>query len=144
MKKATKNLVAVSTVNRNSKFTMGNGAFSNDVYTTTATELYFALRRCIIAEFNSVSLRVSWGHHSDNAIYSVKKFTTPQSGNGISIGCMQFSQNGLHKIAKFVGFSQSALRDYFPKFHRLGADKPKSRTVKAKAERAGRSSSRTS
>jgi hypothetical protein len=54
---------------------------------------------------------------------------------------MRFSQNALHKIAKFVGFDKSDLRVYFPKTERTAAGKPKFRTVivgKAKAARAGR------
>ena len=137
--KGTKNPLTVSTTDRAHKYVLANKAFSNRYYTTTATDLYVAFRRRFILEtFGDVPLRVALSGILF-ADYNVAKISSTKSGNGVAIGCMRFSQNALHKIAKFVGFGKSDLRVYFPKTERTAAGKPKYRTViKAKAARAGR------
>jgi hypothetical protein len=140
MKKlGTKNPLTVSTTDRAYKYVLANKAFSNGHYTALAVALYIALRtRFITGTTGEVYLNVAQGYQSFSN-YNVVKTSSTKTGNGVAIGCMRFSQNALHKIAKFVGFSNSDLRVYFPKTQRTAAGQPKYRTVvKAKAARAGR------
>lgn len=126
----TKNPLTVSTTDRNHKYVLANNAFSNGHYTALATALYVALRTRFITGTTSrvVSLNVSRGY-DDFGNYLVIKTSSIKYGNGVAIGCMHFSQNALHKIAKFVGFSKTDLLVYFPKMTLV---------KKAKAARAGR------
>jgi hypothetical protein len=137
--------LTVSTTDRAYKYVLANKAFSNGYYTALATAIYVALRtRFIIGAtdkvYDKVYLNVAEGYNNFSN-YNVFKTSSAQTGNGVAIGCMRFSQNALHKIAKFVGFDKSDLRVYFPKTERTAVGKPKFRTVivgKAKAARAGR------
>jgi hypothetical protein len=139
--KGTKIPLTVSTTDRAYKYVLANNAFSNGHYTALATALYVALRtRFITGTTGEVYLNVAQGYNNFSN-YNVVKTSSAKTGNGVAIGCMRFSQNALHKIAKFVGFGKSDLRVYFPKTERTAAGKPKFRTVivgKAKAARAGR------
>jgi hypothetical protein len=127
--KGTKIPLTVSTTDRAYKYVLANNAFSNGHYTALATALYVALRtRFITGTTGEVYLNVALGYHNFMN-YNVVKNSFAKTGNGVDIGCMRFSQNDLHKIAKFVGFSKGDLCIYFPKM---------TRAKKAKAARAGR------